>query len=50
MNAEAGVGYEATIITLKLAENVQKTSSYPVLRQGNWDVLPCRPGRIKNRP
>ncbi len=46
-NREGGVGYEATIITAELAENINQRKFIPVLRGGDWkESLPIW---IKNK-
>jgi TIR domain-containing protein len=44
---EGGVGYEATIITAELAENINQRKFIPVLREGDWKS--SLPVWIKNR-
>jgi hypothetical protein len=35
-NRQGGVGYESTIITAQLAENIDQQKFIPVLREGDW--------------
>jgi hypothetical protein len=35
-NRQGGVGYESTIITAQLAENIEQQKFIPVLREGDW--------------
>ncbi len=46
-NREGGVGYEATIITAELAENINQRKFIPVLRDGDWKS--SLPVWIKNK-